>query len=57
MQVEFYAIVPLDIWEWDQDSGIYMRFGYSEFGNFEQDIGPGEMIRCCFHAVYCISYM
>ena len=51
MQVEFHAIVPLDVWEWDRDSEIYMRFGSSDFGDFEHDIGPGEMIRCCFYAV------
>ena len=55
MQVEFHAIVPLDVWEWDQDSKIYIRFGYSEFGDFEHDIGPGEIIRCCSCAV-CGSY-
>lgn len=51
MPVEFHAIVPLDLWEWDQDSKIYMRFGYSEFGDWEHDVGPGDLIRCCLHAV------
>ena len=49
--VEFHAIVPLDVWEWDRDSRIYMQFGFSEFGNWEHDIGPGDLLRCRFYAV------
>lgn len=56
MLVEFHSIVPLDVWEWDHNSNIYMRFGYSEFGDWEQDIGPGDLIRCCFSAV-CGGYI
>ena len=55
MTVAFYAIVPLDIWEWDDKSGIYIRFGHHHFGNWRFDAGPGKIIRyrlfvCVLHA-------
>lgn len=47
MTVEFYAILPFDVWKWDQNSQILMRFGCPEFGDWEHDNGPGEIDRCC----------
>lgn len=48
MLVVFDTIVPLDIWEWDDKSKIYIKFGHSEFGDWKYDAGPGEEIRYPF---------
>ena len=45
MMVIFHAIVPLDIWEWNDKSEIYLRFGDPQFGNWKFDAGPGQQIR------------
>ena len=54
MTVAFYAIVPLDIWEWDDNSGIYIRFGHSLLGDWEFYAGPGERIR--YSSCECVLY-
>ena len=40
--VQFYAILPMEAWEWDKDSAVYIRF---MFGDDVPDIGPGNIIR------------
>ena len=65
MMVIFRAIVPLDIWEWDDQSKIYIRFGHPKFGNWKVDVGPGKRIRynyvfvctsmCCVLFVFTVD--
>ena len=46
MCLQFNAIIPLEIWEWEEGkSSVYMRFGVKELGNWELDIGPGVLVR------------
>ena len=45
MTVAFYAIVPLDTWEWDDESLMYIRFGHDLLGNWNFDAGPGSKVR------------
>ena len=42
MTIQFKVIVPLDVWEWEDDnSSIYLRFFTPKiFGKFGRDIGP-----------------
>ena len=59
MIVVFRAIVPLSIWEWDEKSKIYIRFGHDSFGNWNFDAGPGKEIRCSSMCVFssCVFVM
>lgn len=41
MCIVFRAIVPKDVWKWDEKSKVYMRFGGFYFGEFKFDFGPG----------------
>ena len=58
MRVAFHAIVPLDIWEWDDSSRIYIRFGHTKFGKWKHDAGPGEkywyigIVCMCVYVLY-----
>ena len=54
MTVIFLAIVPLDIWEWDDSSSIYIRFGHSEFGDWKFDAGPGRKHRSSLYVCVCV---
>ena len=56
MTVIFYAIVPCDTWEWDDESTIYIRFGHSKFGNWNFDAGPGRKTRYSWYVcVMCCT--
>ena len=57
MKIVFRAIVPLDRWEWDENSEIYIRFGDPCFGNWEYDAGPGRKIRYNLDMCFCILHM
>lgn len=41
--VTFHVIVPLDYWQWDQSSHIYLRFGHTKLGSWKHDIGNFEI--------------
>ena len=41
--VTFHVIVPLHHWLWDQSTSIYLRFGDSRLGGWEQDVGVFEI--------------
>ena len=58
MNVVFFAIVPLAIWEWDENSVMYIRFGHAGFGNWRFDAGPGKITRCrSYMCVYSCAYL
>ena len=41
----FRGILPKSVWNWDEKSKVYMRFGSFYFGEFKYDFGPGEIER------------
>ena len=44
MTIQFKVIVPLDVWEWEDDtSSIYLRFFTPKLSG--RDIGPGHVHR------------
>ena len=45
MLVIFQAMIPKDIWEWNESAEVYMRFGVPKLGNWEHDYGPGHIER------------
>ena len=45
MLVIFRAVIPKDVWEWDESAKVCMRFGNPELGNWETDYGPGQVER------------
>ena len=40
--IHFNAILPMEAWEWDDDSSVYIRF---MLGDNVPDIGPGKIVR------------
>ena len=38
--VVFHALLPTGLWEFDDTSSIYIRFGSPVLGNWHCDIGP-----------------
>ena len=45
ISIVFHAVIPKDVWEWDEDARVYMRFGVHELGNWDYDYGPGQVER------------
>ena len=45
MLIRFHAVIPKDVWEWDESAKVYMRFGIPELGNWETNQGPGVIER------------
>lgn len=45
ISIIFRAIIPKDVWEWDIDARVYMRFGVPELGNWDYNYGPGQVER------------
>ena len=56
MMVVFHAIVPLETWEWDDESEIYIRFGHPKFGNWNYDAGPGRRTWYSLFVCVCVVH-
>ena len=35
----FHVLIPKPFWEWDSESKVFLRFGCSELGKWNRDIG------------------
>ena len=46
--MEFRAIIPVGLWQWNQESQVYIRFGIPQLGNWDYDYGPGIEERYTF---------
>ncbi len=40
IEITFHVLLQKSIWEWNDDSEMYIQFGSSELGNWECDFGP-----------------
>ena len=45
MRIIFKAVIPTQVWGWDETSAAYMRFGHNELGKWGYDYGPGHVER------------
>ena len=43
--VVFHAVLPTDLWEWDNDSEVYIRFGHRNLGAWHCDCGPMTIVK------------
>ena len=43
--VIFYALLPVSLWEFDETSEVYIRFGSDKLGDWNCDIGPMKILR------------
>ena len=43
--VTFHALLPMQLWKWDERSEVYIRFGTSGLGLWECDCGPMKPVR------------
>ena len=41
MLVIFQAVIPKDLWEWNEDAKVFISFGVPELGSWERNYGPG----------------
>ena len=43
--VTFHVIVHKPIWDWDESTAMYIRFGHQDLGNWNYDCGPLQLER------------
>ena len=43
--VIFHALLPVSLWEFDDTSEVYIRFGSDKLGEWNCDIGPMKISR------------
>ena len=56
MKLVFHAIIPLQFWDWDEKSSIFMRFGHPKLGDWVADCGQFEVGRYGYHNIVLHSY-
>ena len=39
MAVTFHCILPKDLWKWDEESRMYLRFEGEWLGNWKHNVG------------------
>ena len=46
--VTFHALLPMQLWKWDERSEVYIRFGSDKLGLWECDCGPMQTVRLVY---------
>ena len=46
--VTFHALLPMQLWKWDERSEVYIRFGSDKLGLWEYDCGPMQTVRLVY---------
>ena len=42
--VIFHALLPIALWEFDDSSSVYLRFGSKLLGEWQCDVGPMQKV-------------
>ena len=45
IKVVFHVIIPKHLWEWDESSFVFVRFGCENLGGWSQNIGTFSSCR------------
>ena len=45
VRIVFHALLPIDFWQWDEKSEVYIKFSHENFGKWEHDFGPMKYFR------------
>lgn len=55
VRIEMHAVIPVGLWQWNEKSKVYIRFGLPQLGNWKFDYGPG--IRERYVIIMCVMML
>lgn len=45
VDVVLHVLIPVDVWEWNDNCRVHVRFGHFKLGNWEKDIGDFNCVK------------